>query len=63
MRDKLDREKERNVLVHIRRHIKKSIWLFPKDSSTQQLLLKMSEDLKKHINTKYGGKENVDNKR
>ena len=50
MKDKvLDREKKCNVLRHIRRHIKKSIWLFPKDSSTYKLLTQMSDDLKKQI--------------
>ena len=50
MKDKvLDREKRCNVLRHIRRHIKKSIWLFPKDSSTYTLLTEMSDALKKHI--------------
>jgi hypothetical protein len=50
MKDKvLDREKRCNVLRHIRRHIKKSIWLFPKESSTYKLLTEMSDALKKHI--------------
>ena len=50
MKDKaLDREKRCNVLRHIRRHIKKSIWLFPKGSSTCNMLTEMSNMLKKHI--------------
>ena len=50
MKDKLvDREKRCNVLRHIRRHIKKSIWLFPKGSSTYNMLTEMSNMLKKHI--------------
>lgn len=50
MKDKiLEREKRYNVLRHIRRHIKKSIWLFPKGSSSYELLSNMSDALKKHI--------------
>ena len=50
MKDKvLDREKRCNVLRHIRRHIKKSIWLFPRDSSSYRMLAEMSDALKKHI--------------
>lgn len=50
MKDKiLDREKRCNVLRHIRRHIKKSIWLFPQGSSSYKLLTEMSDTLKKHI--------------
>lgn len=51
MKDKtFDREKRCNVLRHIRRHIKKSIFLFPPDTSAHKTLSRMSNELKKEIN-------------
>lgn len=50
MKDKaFDREKRCNVLRHIRRHIKKSIFLFPPDTSAHKTLSRMSNELKKEI--------------
>lgn len=63
MKDKfLDIEKRCNVLRHIRRHVKKSIFLFPPNTSAHKMLQRMSDELKKEINILEKENKNVDNK-
>lgn len=45
-----DFERRLRILTHLRRRIKKIMYLFPSESSTFDLLHKMSDDLKAHIN-------------